>query len=593
MSAAAHRPIRLRLGTRTALLGGLLVVAVWLAAAEGWRRERQAALDAEPVQLRQRLGEELARTLEDRLSLPPLGLEQAVSAARARASELAALRETRRGRRLVDEPDLPELVRQQLELALAEPGGFEAAWLRRGARFDWTRGGSPSLREAAPMDGPCLLHVPGGQVRLARCRERVLTEGAQEVVTGAARAVATADLPARTGPVAWALCGEGDGGVVLDAAGWPGAAEDPTPPEALVWYQLERRALAAGWSLQESWRSEAAGVRVLVAAAPAPRLDASGLLRGEAGPLTGSWRRWALRTGAVALAALLFFLVLGWRVNAAFRPVVAAARNLGADDLDVRVPVRRWDEIGALAAVLNDLGTSLRHARRGWEREARLAAWRDVARGLAHEIKNPLTPIQGTVENLMRWRREEPARFDEKFEARMGTILAEVEQLSRLASAFSDFAKLPPPQPEPADLNRLLREVGELQAGEREGLRLELRLDEGLGPVAFDAGQVRQVATNLVKNAREALGEGGGTVRLESGTHGGGAWFAVSDDGPGVDEASLEKLFVPGWSTRKAEGGSGLGLWLCHRIVLEHDGTITASRSELGGLRIRVTLPSE
>jgi signal transduction histidine kinase len=591
MSAAADRPIHLRLGTRVAILGSLLVTAVWLAAAWGWMGDRQEELDEEPATLAHEAERGVWLALQDRLAEPPFGLDLAVAAARARLAELERLRESKRGRKLVDEVDLPTLVREQLEVASTESGLLRSSWMRVGSEFTAGAGYRPRLRGGELLNGPCLLGS-SGRAMLARCREMTLDDEVG-TIAGAAR---TVEIPAllslRGRRVAWGLFAAGPAGSRLAIQEWwpphAGPYERPGPPNGRD--DFERWARNQGWDLQLVDKPGYSATLV-IAVAPAHRLAPLDLLRGSAGPLTEAWRRWAVRTGGIALTAILFFCFTGWRINAAFGPVVAAARSLGAENLDTQVPIRRSDEIGAIAAVLNDLGTSLKHARSHWEREAKLAAWRDVARGLAHEIKNPLTPIRGTVENLLRWRQEEPARFDAKVESRLGTILEEVEQLSRLASAFSDFAKLPPPQTAPADLNGLLSDVAALQLGDREGIVVDERLDAALGQVALDAGQIRQVATNLMKNAREALGEAGGTVRLESGRHGAGAWFAVSDDGPGVDEASLDSLFVPGWSTRKHEGGSGLGLWLCHRIVLEHGGGIEASRSELGGLRIRVTLP--
>ncbi|RMD80778.1 MAG: HAMP domain-containing protein [Gammaproteobacteria bacterium] len=223
------------------------------------------------------------------------------------------------------------------------------------------------------------------------------------------------------------------------------------------------------------------------------------------------------------------------------------------------------------------------------------AAWAEMARRLAHEIKNPLTPIQLSAERL---RRRYLPRLDPE-EGRLldratHTIVQQVEVMKELVKAFSDYARTPRLDRRPRDLNTLVEEVVELYRGHREA-RLELRLDRKLPPAAVDPGRFRQLLHNLIKNALEAAAAAGRPGRVVLATRRvqvGGEPFvelSVEDDGPGFPEAVLEAACEP-YVTTKARG-SGLGLAIVKKIVEEHGGELSL-RNLARGACVQVRLPA-
>jgi nitrogen fixation/metabolism regulation signal transduction histidine kinase len=230
-------------------------------------------------------------------------------------------------------------------------------------------------------------------------------------------------------------------------------------------------------------------------------------------------------------------------------------------------------------------------------RAQRVAAWRDVARRLAHEIKNPLTPIQLCAERLRRNLSNAPPQAKALVDECTTTIIGEVEALKGLVDEFSHFARLPSPKMVPADLNALLVETLGLYDGLFEGVTLERGFQTGLPSVRVDPDQIQRVVVNLIDNAVAALagqrGAGGaaGIIRVETqhDATNGIARVLVSDNGPGIPDADREKLFLPYFSTKRR--GSGLGLAIVRRIIVEHGGSIEVADNTPTGTRFTVELP--
>lgn len=233
-------------------------------------------------------------------------------------------------------------------------------------------------------------------------------------------------------------------------------------------------------------------------------------------------------------------------------------------------------------------------------RAQKVAAWRDVARRLAHEIKNPLTPIQLSADRLRRHfsNAEPPVRaFVEECTS---TIVTEVHSLKGLVDEFSQFARMPAPKTVPTDLNALIRDVLGLYTGLFPSVTMARAFAEPLPRVRVDAEQFKRVLVNLIDNALEALGgvtpDGtavtmAGQITLET-VHDATnhvVRVVVADDGPGFADADRSKLFMPYYSTKKR--GSGLGLAIVRRIVAEHGGSIEASDNEPRGSRFTIELP--
>ena len=225
-------------------------------------------------------------------------------------------------------------------------------------------------------------------------------------------------------------------------------------------------------------------------------------------------------------------------------------------------------------------------------RAQKVAAWREVARRLAHEIKNPLTPIQLCAQRLQRQFAGAPDPVRTLVDECTATIVGEVDSLKSLVDEFSQFARMPAPRRVPTDLHELLRGTLVLY----EGLFTEVRLDTlfavTLPAVRLDPDQIRRVVINLVDNAIEAMGQRG-LIVIET-HHAAGAptvRLVVADNGPGIPPDERDKLFMPYYSTKKR--GSGLGLAIVRRIVAEHGGTIDVSDNLPNGTRLTVEIPVE
>ena len=273
------------------------------------------------------------------------------------------------------------------------------------------------------------------------------------------------------------------------------------------------------------------------------------------------------------------------------QPVREALARFGADPISVDLeprPGERWRIVtvplplggsGARMAVIEDVSDVVR--------SNRLAAWAEMARIIAHEIKNPLTPIRLSVEHLREvWKRQSPD-FDRVLEDCVRNVLRQTDELRRSAAEFSDYARLPEPQFRATDVGDLLREsVGDYAGA--PGIRWTV--DAAPGLVADgDARLLSRVLSNLIGNSVDALRDGG-EIRAAAARVEGRILVTIEDDGPGVAATILPRLFDPYFSAKS--GGTGLGLAIAKKIVEEHGGSIGAENRAEGGLRVRFDLPA-
>ncbi len=273
------------------------------------------------------------------------------------------------------------------------------------------------------------------------------------------------------------------------------------------------------------------------------------------------------------------------------RAVRAALRRVGgepvSEELEPR-PGERWRVVtvplplggtGARMAVIEDVSDVVR--------SNRLAAWAEMARIIAHEIKNPLTPIRLSVEHLREvWRRKSPD-FERVLEECVSNVLRQTDELRRSASEFADYARLPRPELQATDVSGLLREAAAAYAA-APGIRWQVDAPPGLFAPA-DPRLLSRVLSNLVGNSVDAL-PGGGEIRLSASRRDGRIVASVEDDGPGVTPEILPRLFDPYFSAKS--GGTGLGLAIAKKIVEEHGGSIGASNRPQGGFQVRFELPA-
>jgi two-component system nitrogen regulation sensor histidine kinase NtrY len=295
--------------------------------------------------------------------------------------------------------------------------------------------------------------------------------------------------------------------------------------------------------------------------------------------------------GAVGvLLGLLFSFWTASRVTRPLRSLASSVREVAIGHWDARAPVLSRDEIGQLARDFNGMTEQLVEQRDRMIQAERVAAWRELARRLAHELKNPLFPLQITVENLQRARSTSAEQFDEVFRESTTTLLAELAHLKTIIGRFSDFAKMPAPELQAVDLNQIVREVlglfsAQLQAPGKPNIETELLLVKDLGPIPADPEQLRRALSNLILNALDAM-PSGGRLTVRTSRHDGKIAVEVSDTGEGLTPEECSRLFTPYYTTK--QHGTGLGLAIVQSVVSDHKGTITVHSEPGKGATFRI-----
>jgi nitrogen fixation/metabolism regulation signal transduction histidine kinase len=292
-------------------------------------------------------------------------------------------------------------------------------------------------------------------------------------------------------------------------------------------------------------------------------------------------------------------MVLGWWISARVtRPIeelAAGARDVAAGHWRAHVQVHSRDEVGQLATAFNEMTRQLSEQREQLVQTERVAAWRELARRLAHELKNPLFPLQLTVENLQRAREQTAEQFDEVFFESTATLRAELENLKTIVSRFSDFAKMPTPEFEPVDLNDLVRSAVKLFEPQlapvgRPPITPELYLDEKLPKPQADPILLRRAFENLILNSLDAM-PAGGTLTIRTAHREGAVRLEVTDTGEGLSPEECARLFTPYYTTKRH--GTGLGLAIVQSVVSDHSGRIEVESAPGAGATFRIELPIE
>jgi two-component system, NtrC family, nitrogen regulation sensor histidine kinase NtrY len=302
----------------------------------------------------------------------------------------------------------------------------------------------------------------------------------------------------------------------------------------------------------------------------------------------------------VGAGALVFAVVLGVLLSLSVtRPLAQlehAAERVGTGNLESTIGVHSSGEVASAMKAFNKMTRDLRRTQEKLLRAERIAAWQDIARSIAHEIKNPLSPIQISIETMRKTYRKKHPDFEEIFWESTSTILEEVERLRRIVTEFSRFARMPRPRPELLAIGDVVSHVIGLHLGGDVPIEVE-ELDD-LPPVRADREQLTQVLVNLVQNAADAAaaahGAHGARVRLilDRAERPAGVHVRVQDNGPGIPPEDRLRVFEPYYTT-KAEGkGTGLGLAIVHRIVNDYGGTIQLTSGPDRGTTVQVRLPA-
>lgn len=311
-------------------------------------------------------------------------------------------------------------------------------------------------------------------------------------------------------------------------------------------------------------------------------------------------RRQILQTaGIVALAAILIGLLLSWWVSKRItRPVeelANGAREVGSGRWDTHIDVRGSDEVGQLADAFNHMTRTLASQKEKLVQAERVAAWRELARRLAHELRNPLFPLQITVENLQRARQLGPAQFQEVFNEATATLKAELSNLNSIVSRFSDFSKMPAPRFTRVNINDSLRNAVRLfepqfTAVGKPAITTEYFLNESLPEIDADPDLLHRAFQNLVLNALDAM-PAGGTLTLRTSDPEDSVRIEVADTGKGLTPEECSRLFTPYYTTKQL--GTGLGLAIVQSVVADHHGTISVWSEEGCGANFRIDLPKQ
>ncbi len=302
---------------------------------------------------------------------------------------------------------------------------------------------------------------------------------------------------------------------------------------------------------------------------------------------------WGAASALVAGLSLLAIFVARARARVLSRPLedlIAVTNQVAAGDLQAQSEAQAQDEIRQLIEAFNAMIRDLRVNREKLLVAERLAAWREVAGQVSHEIKNPLTPIQLALYRLKQ-RLPEDLTAQEAVRESLHAIAEELASFKHLAEEFSSFARLPSAELKPENLNDIVRSTARLYEAESNNARTTLQLAPDLPALLLDREQIKRLLNNLIKNALEACAPRQSLVRIVTRYRDGQIQLEISDNGPGLSAETRAHLFEPNFTTKR--GGSGLGLVMVKRMVEEHGGTIVANSEEGKGTSFVISFSAE
>jgi len=293
----------------------------------------------------------------------------------------------------------------------------------------------------------------------------------------------------------------------------------------------------------------------------------------------------------IIFAAVWFGVYLARSITVPIQALAEGTQAVAQGNLDVRIDVQATDELGSLVDSFNRMTADLRCSREALIRAEKIATWQEVAQQMAHEIKNPLTPIQLSTERLRKKYFDRAADFDRIFDDATRTIIHEVHGLKALVDAFAQFARIPPPTLARQKLDPIIEEVMSLYRTGYKDIQFSAQLDPAMPPLALDSDQIKRVFVNLFDNAVAAMASRGRlevTSRFDKAAR--RIFVLVSDDGVGVAPDDFERLFLPDFSRKN--GGSGLGLAIVYRTMRDHNGQITAAPRTPRGTTFTLEFPA-
>jgi two-component system, NtrC family, nitrogen regulation sensor histidine kinase NtrY len=306
------------------------------------------------------------------------------------------------------------------------------------------------------------------------------------------------------------------------------------------------------------------------------------------------WSGVAFGSVAIALGFILAF-VISARVTRPVEQLADAARAVADGDWDVQVDgARTTGEIKVLAHAFETMTRQLVDHRDRLVQAERVAAWRELARRLAHELKNPLFPLRITIDNLRRAKSLPPGEFDEVFDESLMTLQTGLGNLNTVIGRFSDFARMPAPEFAQVSVNDIVEQSASLFRGQLASpghppVTLALDLDPSLGVIRGDGEQLRRAVQNLLLNAIDAMPQGG-ALRIGTRRDRGVVRIDVADTGQGLSEEERRRLFTPYYTTK--QHGTGLGLAIVQSVVADHAGKIWVDSDPGRGATFHIELPA-
>jgi nitrogen fixation/metabolism regulation signal transduction histidine kinase len=294
---------------------------------------------------------------------------------------------------------------------------------------------------------------------------------------------------------------------------------------------------------------------------------------------------------AVYAIIVIIIMLVGWGVaqqlSTPVRQLTLAARQVGKGNLDVSVEPRSWDEIGELVRSFDQMVGEIKASRANLASAERKLAWSEMAKQVAHEIKNPLTPMKLSIQHLRHAFKDKAKDLPKIVDSTTQTIVEQIDALSRIATEFSHFARLPEKRFERIDINQAIQDCADLFSNIK-GIEIRTKFDDHDCHIITDRDELRRVFINILRNSVQAMHKGG-VITIRSQRINNTCRIQFTDAGEGIPKDVLPRVFDPNFSTKT--DGTGLGLAISQKIIQELNGTITIS-SEVGkGTTVEISLP--
>ena len=289
----------------------------------------------------------------------------------------------------------------------------------------------------------------------------------------------------------------------------------------------------------------------------------------------------------VMLGVIFTGLIFANRVSRPIENLTEATHKVAGGELDIHLPSKGDSEMSNLMRSFNVMTKRLKESREELARVERELAWREMARQVAHEIKNPLTPMKLSIQQLRQTREDHSDDFGKSFDTITRMLLEQIETLDKIASEFSRFARMPVAQFEPVDVNEVLQRALSVFP-DNDGVAFQTKFDDTIPIIHADPEELQRAFINIIRNSIQAM-PGGGTLDVSTEMRNGSIIITISDTGVGISPEAQKRLFKPNFSTKT--DGMGLGLAIVKKTIEELNGTIHITSEKQTGTTVTITLP--